>query len=158
MGKQLLPYLVATAMMASIGWADEWKKSFSVSGKADLRVNVSDGSIAVHAWDRNEIGASVVTQGWQIRPSEVRVTDHQGGDRVEIEVRTPRDFVSLSRHSVHVELFVPRELRTEIRSGDGRISLPRHRSLRAHSGYLRTAPGAAMGGSFPGTSFPLPTN
>ncbi len=35
-------------------------------------------------------------------------------------------------------------------SGVGHISLPRHRSLRAHTEHLRTAPGAAMGGSFPG--------
>jgi DUF4097 and DUF4098 domain-containing protein YvlB len=109
-------------MMVSVGFADEWKKSFPISGKADLRVDVSDGGITVHAWDKSEIGARVVTQGWQIRPSEVRVIDHQGGDRVEIDVRTPREFVSFSRHSVHVELFVPRELRAEIRSGDGRIS------------------------------------
>lgn len=122
MGNQLLPCLVLTAMMASMGFADEWKKSFPVSGKADLRVNVSDGGITIHSWERNEIGARVVTQGWQIRPSEVRVTDHQGGDRVEIEVRTPHEFVSLGRHSVHVELMVPHELRAELHTGDGGIS------------------------------------
>ena len=122
MGNRVLPCLVLTAMMASIGFADEWKKSFPVSGRADLRVNVSDGGITIHSWDRKEIGARVVTQGWKISPSEVRVTDHQGGDRVEIEVRTPREFVSIGRHSVRVELLVPHELRAELRTGDGGIS------------------------------------
>jgi len=120
-GNQLLPCLVLTAVMASVGLADEWKKSFPVSGKSDLRVNVSDGSISIHSWDRNEVGARVTTDGWQIRPSEVRVTDHQGGDRVEIEVRTPR-FSSFSHHSVHVDLLVPHELRAELHTGDGSIS------------------------------------
>ena len=122
MGNRVLPCLVLTAMMGSMGLADEWKKSFPVSGKADLRVEVSDGGITIHSWDRKEIGARVSTKGWQISPSEVRVTDHQAGDRVEIEVRTPRQFVSISPHSVHVELLVPHELRAELHTGDGGIS------------------------------------
>ncbi len=105
-----------------MGFADEWKKSFPVSGKADLEVNVSDGGITIHSWERNEIGARVVTEGWQIRPSEVRVTDHEDGGRVQIEVRTPHEFVSFSRHSVRVELMVPHELRAELHTGDGGIS------------------------------------
>jgi len=121
-GNQLLPCLVLTAMMASIGMADEWNKRFPISGKADLRVNVTDGGISIRAWDRNEIGARVITKGWQIRPSEVRVTDHQGGDRVEIEVRTPREFMSFGPRSVHVELMVPHELRAELHTGDGGIT------------------------------------
>jgi DUF4097 and DUF4098 domain-containing protein YvlB len=121
-GNQVLPCLVLTAMLASIGLADEWKKSFPVSGKGDLRVNVTDGGITIHSWDRKEIGARVSTQGWRISPSEVRVVDHQGGDRVEIEVRTPREFVSIGLHSVHVELLVPHELRAELHTGDGGIS------------------------------------
>ena len=114
--------LLLAALSGSLGFADEWNKTFSVSGKADLRINVSDGGVTVHAWDRNEIDARVTTQGWKISPSEVRVTEHQAGDRVEIDVRTPRTHISFGHRSVHVELRVPRELRAEIHSGDGGIS------------------------------------
>ena len=144
---QLLPCLVLTAMMASTASADEWKKSFPVSGKADLRVSVSDGGITIHAWDKNEIGARVSTQGWKIGPSEVRVTDHQSGDRVEIEVRTPREFVSITRHSVHVELLVPRELRTDLHTGDGGISA---QDLRGEMHFL-TGDGAIEADAMDGT-------
>jgi DUF4097 and DUF4098 domain-containing protein YvlB len=109
------------ALSGSLTFADEWKKSFKASGKADLRVDVTDGEVTVHSWDRNEIEARVTTQGWKIGPSEARITDHQEGDRVEIEVRTPRLQFNFSHRSVHVELEVPRELRAEIRTGDGRI-------------------------------------
>lgn len=134
-------------MMASMGFADEWKKSFPVSGKADLRVNVSDGGITVHSWERNEINARVVTEGWQIRPSEVRVTDHQGGDRVEIEVRTPHEFVGFGRRSVHVELMVPHELRAELHTGDGRISA---QDLKGEI-YLTTGDGGIEADAIDGT-------
>ena len=122
MGNLVVSWVVITATMASAGFADEWNKSFPVSGKADLRVDVSDGGITLRAWDKSEISAHVTTQGWQIRPSEVTVTDHQGGGRVEIEVRTPRQFANFTRHSVHVELLVPNDLRAELHTGDGRIS------------------------------------
>lgn len=122
MGKRLLPFLVLAAMTSSTGLADEWKKSFAVLEKADLRVDVSDGGITIRSWDRKEVGARVTTRGWRINDTEVRVTDHQGGDRVEIEVRTPRQFVSFTPHSVHVDLMVPHELRAELRTGDGSIS------------------------------------
>jgi DUF4097 and DUF4098 domain-containing protein YvlB len=115
--------LFLLAVCGSPGFADEWKKSFSVPGKADLRVEVDDGEAIVRTWDRNQIEARVTTHGWKIEPNEVRVTDHQTGDRVEIEVRVPRAHISFGIRSVHVELQVPRELRATIHSGDGRISI-----------------------------------
>ena len=115
--------LVLLAVCGSPSSADEWKKSFSVPGKADLRVEVDDGEAIVRAWDRNQIEARITTEGWKIGPSEVRITDHQAGDRVEIEVRVPRTHINFGRRSVHVELQVPRELRATIHSGDGKISV-----------------------------------
>ena len=115
---QCLSLILVTATLT---WADEWKKNFTVSGQADLRIDVTDGEVTVHAWERNEINARVTTEGWKIAPSEVRVTDRQAGNRIDIDVRTPRMNISFGRHSVHVELQVPRELRAEIHSGDGRI-------------------------------------
>ena len=114
---------LALIVVASPGaFADEWNKSFTVSGKADVRVDVTDGEVTVRAWDRNEINARVSTVGWTIGSSEVRVIEHQVGDRVEIDVRTPRMNIGFGRHSVHVEVEVPRELRAEIHTGDGKIS------------------------------------
>lgn len=115
--------LVLLAVCGSPSFADEWKKSFSLSGKADLRVDVDDGEAIVRVWDRNQIDARITTEGWKIEPSEVRVTEHQAGDRVEIEVRVPRTHINFGHRSVHVELQVPRELRASIHSGDGRISV-----------------------------------
>jgi DUF4097 and DUF4098 domain-containing protein YvlB len=114
---------VLLAVCGSPSFADEWKKSFSIPGKADLRVEVDDGEASLRTWDRNQIDVRIITEGCKIEPSEVRVTDHQAGDRVEIEVRVPRTHISFGRRSVRVELQVPRELRASIHSGDGKISV-----------------------------------
>ena len=114
--------LTLTVAAASAAFADEWHKTFPVSGKPDLRIEVTDGSVSIRSTESSEITARVTTQGWKLSDSEVRITEHQNGNRVEIDVRTPRMNVSFGRHSVELELLVPRELLAQIHSGDGRIS------------------------------------
>ncbi len=115
---------VLLALPAAIGWADEWNKKFPLTGRADLRVDFNDGSVSVKSWDRHEIEARVTTEGWKIGPGEVRVIDRQTGDRVEIDLRVPHrqwDFF-VGKQRIHADIWVPRELRAEIHTGDGRIS------------------------------------
>jgi hypothetical protein len=112
-----------TAVLSSTALADEWSKKFPVSGRPELRVSTGDGSVRVRTWDRREIEARVITTGWKIGPDEVRVVDHQTGDRVELEVRVPNNGFSFGRRSVSVELEVPRDLMSDIRTGDGSVSL-----------------------------------
>jgi hypothetical protein len=103
--------------------ADDWSKTFQISGRPELRVNANDGSVTIRTWDRKEIEARVTTVRWKI-PSEVQVVDHQSGDRVELEVRMPHRMFTLNfgqRSSIQVELRVPREIRSDIRTGDGSI-------------------------------------
>jgi DUF4097 and DUF4098 domain-containing protein YvlB len=114
--------LALMTVTSSVTFADEWHKTFPVSGKPDLRVEVTDGSVSIRSSETSEIAARVITHGWKIGDSEVRIAEHQNGNRVEIDVRTPRLNVSFGRHSVELELLVPRELLAQIHSGDGKIS------------------------------------
>ena len=121
---KILSLTFLTGALAGIALADDWSKRFPISAKPDLRVDANDGSVTIRSWDRKEIEARITTAGWKIAPSEVRIIDRQTGDRVELEVRIPhRPFsVMFGRFSVRVELQVPRELRSDIRTGDGSIS------------------------------------
>jgi hypothetical protein len=117
--------LAAFAAIAISGaaLADDWSKTFQISGRPELRVNANDGSVTIRTWDRKEIEARVTTVRWKI-PSEVQVVEHQSGDRVELEVRMPHRMFTLNfgqRSSIQVELRVPREIRSDIRTGDGSI-------------------------------------
>src|SRR5579872_2041702 len=116
-----VPCIALLALSGSVAFAEEWTKTFAVPAEADLRIDVSDGAVTVRSWDRKEISARVVTQGWKIAPGEVRITDHQAANRVEVDVRVPRMSLAFGRRSVRVELQVPRELHAEIHTGDGRI-------------------------------------
>jgi DUF4097 and DUF4098 domain-containing protein YvlB len=116
---------LVAALAIAAATADDWSKRFTVSGRPELRVDADDASVTVRAWDRNEIEARINTGGWKIGPSEVRILDHQNGNRVELEVRTPhRPFnINFGHRWIRVELQVPRELSATIHTGDGNIVL-----------------------------------
>src|SRR5271163_1251897 len=122
--RALLQVSLAGALLSTaLFGADPWEKKFTVTGRPDLRVDANDGSVTIRVWDRKEIQARVITTGW--KPGEVTVADHQMGDRVELEVRIPHSHFQFNfgQHSVRVELDVPRELRSDIHTGDGGINV-----------------------------------
>ena len=122
MSRMLWRVSFALIGIASIALADDWSKRFPISGRPELRVNANDGSVTIRTWDRKEIEARVTTVRWRI-PADVQVIEHQEGDRVELEVRMPRHNFAFNfgNRSIQVELHVPRDLRSDIRTGDGSI-------------------------------------
>jgi DUF4097 and DUF4098 domain-containing protein YvlB len=148
MNMTFLPALSLAIAISGTALADDWSKTYTISGKPDLRVNVNDGSVTVRTWDRKEIDARVITVHWRI-PSDVQVVEHQSGDRVELEVRMPHRMFSmnLGQRSIQVELRVPRELRSDIRTGDGSIIVE---DLRGET-HLSTGDGRIEATSLDGT-------
>jgi len=131
----LLP--VVFGVLTTAAFADEWTRKYAISGRPDLRVDANDGAVIIRASDRMEINARVTTIGWKIAPGEVQVVDHQMGDRVELEVRIPHHAfnVVFGRRSIRVELDVPRDLRSDIRTGDGSITAQSLRGeIHLHTG------------------------
>ena len=67
--------LSVAAALSTVALADDWSKTFQISGRPELRVNTNDGSVTVRTWDRKEIEARVTTVHWRI-PSDVQVIEH----------------------------------------------------------------------------------
>lgn len=135
--------------------ADEWSRTYTISGKPELRVETSDANITVDTWDQKTIEARVTTTHWKIGDNGITVLDHQNGDSVEIQVRFPhRNFVfDIGTRRVEIAIHMPREGKLNLHTGDGSIRLRDLRgdmdldtsdgsqeitgvdgSLRAHSG------------------------
>lgn len=108
--------------------ADDWSKTYTLTGKPDLRIDTSDANISVSTWDQNIIEAKVTTTHYKIGNDGIRIEEHQSGDMVEISVRYPHHGVtidfgnSLSRR-VDVTVHMPREGRVDLHTGDGKIDL-----------------------------------
>jgi len=106
-------------------YADEWSKTYTLTGKPDLRVETSDANIHVTTWDQNTIAAKVVTTRYKIGEGGIRINEHQAGDSVEIEVRYPQHAFTIDwgQHRVDIIIQMPREGRVNLRTGDGKIEL-----------------------------------
>lgn len=124
MGHWLLSFVLLT-LAATTAVADEWKKNYTVAGRPEIRVDTNDASIEVKASNRTDIEAHVYTEGYEIGPGKVRITERQAGNRIEIEVRRPGEHLSFGFHArtIRIEVSVPREVNLELRSGDGHIRL-----------------------------------
>jgi hypothetical protein len=100
----ILAVAVIAILSALPARADEWSKTYTISGKPDLRVETSDANIRVTTWDQNTIEAKVMTSRYKIGEDGIRVSEHQNGDVVEIEVRYPHHnfTVEWGQHKVDI--------------------------------------------------------
>src|SRR5579863_8485792 len=123
--RMCLVILAFGAVAVLPAYADEWSKTYTLSGKPDLRVETSDANIRVTTWDQNTIEAKVTTSRYKIGEGGIRVEERQTGDEVEIEVRYPHDGFNLGwgNHRVDVIVQMPREGKVNLRTGDGKIDL-----------------------------------
>jgi DUF4097 and DUF4098 domain-containing protein YvlB len=117
--------IVAFAIAVSAARAEEWSKTYSISGKPDLRVETSDANIRVTTWDQNTIEAKVITTRYKIGEDGIRVEEHQNGDSVEIDVHYPHhNFnVDWGSHKVEIIIQMPRQGKVNLRTGDGKIEV-----------------------------------
>jgi DUF4097 and DUF4098 domain-containing protein YvlB len=118
----LLGLLLAISPLAL---ADDWSKTYNISGKPDLRVETSDANIRVDTWDKNTIDVHITSNRYKFGDNGLRVIEHQNGDAVEIELRFPHHVftVQLGNNKVDIEIRMPRQGRLNLRTGDGSIEL-----------------------------------
>jgi DUF4097 and DUF4098 domain-containing protein YvlB len=114
-------------VLSPLARAEEWSKTFNLTGKPSLKIETSDANIRVDVWDQNSIQAHIITEGYAIGERGIRITDHQVGDSVELEVRYPHhnfNFeIGYHHRRVDVEIRMPKEGRVDLRTGDGHIRL-----------------------------------
>jgi len=124
--KRLL-FLFTALLLTQLAAAEEWNKTFNLTGKPDLRVETSDAKLSVDTWDQNKIEAHVIVNGYKIGPGGIDVYDHQSGDTVVLEVRYPHEHFHIGWEGhgrrVEIEVHMPREGRVDLKTGDGSIRL-----------------------------------
>jgi len=113
--------LAVCALAAFPARADQWSKSFTVGAAPELRIETSDANVTLRAANISTIEAKVYTSGWRIGPGDVHVTEHQTGDRVEIDVKVPTLHFNLGNRWVKIEVQVPNATKADVHTGDGNI-------------------------------------
>jgi hypothetical protein len=117
---------LACTVVALPAQADDWSKTYTISGKPELRVDTSDANIRVSTWDQNTIEAKVTTSHYKIGDNGIRIEEHQSGNSVEIDVHFPHSLglsMGWSDRKVDIEIIMPRQGRVDLHTGDGKIDL-----------------------------------
>ncbi len=114
--------ICAFLLLATCAFGEEWNKTYQVGNNASLRVDTNDGAIEVTPSGSNTISARVLIDGY--KPGDVRVSEHQNGDHVDLQVHVPRQIgIFLTPLRVRIQMQVPGEAALDLHSGDGHISL-----------------------------------
>src|SRR5712671_3709924 len=108
LGIAYVALLAASAVTAS---AEDVTKSFTVSGRANVRVETNDGSVRVTTGDSKQVEFRVEYHGYELG-RDLHVDAHQDGDKVGLTARVTGhwgfSFGNNSRH-LHIEVRMPRE-------------------------------------------------
>ena len=124
MRKLAFTAFLAVLAFTPLALADDWSKTYDLTGKPELRVQAWDANVRIETWDQNKIEAHVTTRGWHIGGGGLEIVEHQQGNAVEIELRRQsRGHVSVSLESRRTELEIrmPRTAKVDVRSEDGAI-------------------------------------
>jgi DUF4097 and DUF4098 domain-containing protein YvlB len=120
---------LATAMLLAISAAtpsaraEDVTKSFTVNGRAAVRVETNDGSVRVSSGDNKEVQFHVEYQGYELNRN-LRVDTRQDGDKVELVARVTGHFgFSWGGHgkNLHIEVCMPRSGDLQVSTGDGAV-------------------------------------
>jgi DUF4097 and DUF4098 domain-containing protein YvlB len=117
---------LALSLLAALpARADQWSKTYQLTGKPDLQIETSDANIRVTTWEQNTIEARVVTTRYKIGEGGIRVEEHQTGNSVQIDVHYPHHAFSVNFGSSRVDVIIqmPREGNVNLRTGDGKIEI-----------------------------------
>jgi DUF4097 and DUF4098 domain-containing protein YvlB len=121
----MLAFGVAVAAFACsrpVG-AEEVDKTFSITGRAHVRIETDDAGVRVSTGDIKQVEVRVVYSGYKL-DRDLRVRAEQSGDSVEISAKTSGvNFWSWGvRHaSLRVEVHMPQDADLTVHSGDGSV-------------------------------------
>jgi hypothetical protein len=120
-----LAILAVVLAHAASDRAEQWSKTYNISGSPDLRIETSDANIHVDTWDQNTIQAIIVSSHYKIGPGGLQLEEHQSGDTVEINLRFPHGIhiMDFGNHRVDINIHMPRTGRVNLHTGDGKIEL-----------------------------------
>jgi DUF4097 and DUF4098 domain-containing protein YvlB len=116
--------VLASLAAATQASADQWTHTYSVSGQPRVVVHASDASVEISRGSSGQVYAQVITNNLRI-PNDLRVSDSQNGDDVEINVHSPHtvfNWFGSSHRSIRVILHVPAQSSLDVQTGDGDIS------------------------------------
>lgn len=117
--------------------AEEWTKSYSVSGRPQVRVDTNDGAVRIYTGDSKQVEFRVDYVGYELNKN-LHIDSRQSGDSVEINARTSGHWGFSwggNHRNVRIEVHMPLDADVQIDTGDGSVETQAlNGRLKIHTG------------------------
>lgn len=111
---------------ASNAHAEEYLKSYTVTGRADVHVHVDDSSVHILTSDTHQIEFRVTSEGSATINigAKLRIDSQQNGNQVELTVlRKPGISIGFSDKRLRTEVRMPKDADLQVETADGSVNI-----------------------------------
>ena len=135
--------LLGLGAFAQVASAEEWTKSYTVSGRANVRVDTNDGSVRVYTADTKQVELKVIYNGYTL-DKNLTIESKQDGDSVRFSARETMHWswgIHVNR-GLRLEVRMPRNADLNVDSGDGSVeaeSIQGNLDIHTGDGHIRVA-------------------
>jgi DUF4097 and DUF4098 domain-containing protein YvlB len=114
--------LVASTFAIGAAQAEEWTKSYSISGRARVHVDSNDGAVRVTTGDSKQVEFRVIYEGYTVDKT-LNITSKQEGDQVEVSarIRNGMNWGWNVHRTLRIEVHMPRNADLNVDTGDGSV-------------------------------------
>jgi DUF4097 and DUF4098 domain-containing protein YvlB len=118
--------MLAATGFASRANAEEYVKSYAVTGRANVIVHADDSGVHVTTWDTNQVEFRVTYEGIAVIQvgGKLRIDSQQNGDQVELTEHVgPNITFGFSNRRIRTEVHMPKNADLELETTDGGIEI-----------------------------------
>jgi hypothetical protein len=129
--------LLGAATVATTARAEEWTKSYAISGRAQVRVDTNDGAVRIATGDAKQVEFRVIYEGYELN-KDLHIDSRQDGDSVQLNARVTGHWGfswNHNRRGPRIEVRMPKDADLQIDTGDGSVETqPVNGHVKIHTG------------------------
>jgi hypothetical protein len=129
--------LLAAAALTTTARAEEWTKSYTISGRAQVRVDTNDGSVRIATGSSKQVEFRVIYEGYELNKN-LHIDSRQDGDSVQLNARITGHWGfswGHGRRGPRIEVSMPKDADLQIDTGDGSVETqPVNGHVKIHTG------------------------
>jgi len=134
--------LAATALLTLSAWAplasaEEWTKTYPITGRPNVSVETNDGSVRIGTSETNQVQFIVDYEGYTI-DKNLHIESRQNGNQLELIARATTHWgisIGIHHRTIRIEVRMPKDADLRVDTGDGSVETqPINGSVKIHTG------------------------
>jgi hypothetical protein len=116
--------MLSVAVLAPRAQAEDWTKSYTISGRAQVKVDTNDGAVQIYTGDTKQVDFRVLYDGYEMNKT-LHVDSRQDGDSVQINARVNGHWGfswGNNHRNIRIEVHMPKDADLQIDTGDGSVT------------------------------------